>query len=95
MLLIYLIVIIAIGGGVSALVTNALIRRDDRRLGPGDDHAEARLQRLEQSMEALAAEMERMSEGQRFLTRVLTERREGGALPPAQHPPEDPPEQPR
>ena len=43
-----------------------------------------RLARVEQAIEAIAVEMERLGEGQRFLTRVLSER---GALdrelPPA------------
>jgi len=32
---------------------------------------EARLERVEQSLEAIAIEMERVGEGQRFLTRLL------------------------
>jgi hypothetical protein len=35
---------------------------------------EARLEQLEQSVEAIAVEMERVGEGQRFLTRILSER---------------------
>jgi hypothetical protein len=36
---------------------------------------EARFTRFEQSLEAIAIEIERVSEGQRFLTKVLTEQR--------------------
>lgn len=41
---------------------------------PGDTH---RLERMEQAMDAIAIEIERISEGQRFVTRLLSER--GGA----------------
>jgi hypothetical protein len=35
--------------------------------------AAARLERMEQAVDAIAIEVERVSEGQRFMTRVLTE----------------------
>ena len=41
---------------------------------PANADAEARLQRLEQSMEAMELELERISEGQRYTTKLLTER---------------------
>ncbi|MDB4874878.1 MAG: hypothetical protein JWM41_1324 [Gemmatimonadetes bacterium] len=40
---------------------------------------EARLERVEQSLEAIAVEMERVGEGQRFLTKLLSDRTQ--ALP--------------
>ena len=39
-----------------------------------DAAANARLDRLEQSMDAIAIEIERISEGQRFVTKILTDR---------------------
>jgi hypothetical protein len=45
----------------------------------GDPSTNARLDRLEQSMDAIAIEIERISEGQRFVTKILTER---PTLPP-------------
>lgn len=45
-----------------------------------------RLERMEQAMESIAIEIERVSEGQRFVTRLLGEQRNGlavGAEPPA------------
>jgi|SRR5215831_16835189 len=39
-----------------------------------DPAANARLDRLEQSMDAIAIEIERISEGQRFVTKILTDR---------------------
>jgi hypothetical protein len=43
-----------------------------------------RMSRIEQAVDAIAIEVERMSEGQRFTTRLLAERfGEGGAAQPA------------
>lgn len=46
-----------------------------------------RLARIEQAVEAIAVEMERIGEGQRFVTRLLSERAapspQTSALPPA------------
>jgi hypothetical protein len=38
-----------------------------------------RLDRIETAVDAIAIEVERVSEGQRFLTRLFTEGRDGGA----------------
>jgi hypothetical protein len=49
-----------------------------------------RLERMEQAMEAIAIEIERVSEGQRFVTRLLSEHRESvpvDAGQPAREPP--------
>ena len=43
-----------------------------------------RLERMEQAMEAIAIEIERVSEGQRFVTRLLSEQRVGAPLPAGQ-----------
>ena len=52
-----------------------LVRRPTRELPPpSDPMMNARMERLEQAMDAIAIEIERISEGQRFVTRVLTER---------------------
>lgn len=40
-----------------------------------------RMDRLEQSVDSIAIEVERVSEGQRFMTRVITEGHRGGAQP--------------
>lgn len=49
-----------------------------RASAPQADNTE-RLQRMEQAIDSIAIEMERVSEGQRFVTRILAEGR-GGAL---------------
>ena len=41
----------------------------------------ARLERMEQSIDAIAVEIERISEGQRFTTKLLSEVRDTPALP--------------
>jgi len=50
---------------------------------PVDPELRARLERMEQAIESIAVETERLSEGQRFTTRLLTEQsdRERKALP--------------
>ena len=56
--------------------------------GPDRDSMQ-RLERMEQAMHAIAIEIERVSEGQRFVTRLLSEQRNGvvlGAGQPAAEP---------
>jgi hypothetical protein len=81
----YALLLIGIAAGVSVLITSSLVRgRHDRSLAGPEGHMDDRLRRLEATVEAMAAELERMSEGQRFLTDVLTERRDAEArrIPP-------------
>jgi hypothetical protein len=42
------------------------------------DEVARRLERMEQALEAVAIEVERISEGQRFTTKLLSEGRGGG-----------------
>jgi hypothetical protein len=58
-------------------IARAFGRRMDRRaLGPGPTDLDGRLQRIEQAVEAVAVEVERVSEAQRFSARLLAERAE-------------------
>jgi hypothetical protein len=43
----------------------------------------ARLERMEQAIDAIALEVERIAEGQRFTARLLSEQAHGAALPGA------------
>lgn len=54
----------------------ALGRRWDRQALPGAANPEMahRLERMEQTLDAMAIEVERISENQRFTTRLLSER---------------------
>lgn len=57
-------------------------RRSARKRAPHMLSADSeRLQRLEQGMEAVAIEVERISEGQRFVTKLLSESRSTEPLP--------------
>jgi hypothetical protein len=51
----------------------------------------SRLERIEQAVDAIAVEVERISEGQRFTTKLLSDTRGANALPAGQAPPGDSP----
>jgi hypothetical protein len=58
---------------IAAVVTRLMDRRadgDPRRL----QRLEERVARLEGTVESMSSEMERLSEGQRFMTKLLSER---------------------
>jgi hypothetical protein len=57
-------------------IARAIARRMDRRtIAPNvPPQVASRLERIEQAVEAMAIEIERISEGQRFTTKLLTER---------------------
>jgi hypothetical protein len=61
----------------------ARIRQMDRGLSnpPGDPQINERLHHIEQAIDAIAVEVERIAEGQRFVTRVMAERPEPMGLP--------------
>jgi multidrug efflux pump subunit AcrA (membrane-fusion protein) len=59
-------------------IARAIARRMDRRSSAGtgtDSDTRARLERIEQAVDAIAVEVERISEGQRFTTKVMSEMR--------------------
>ena len=49
-----------------------------------DPQLDARLARIETAVDAMAIELERIAEGQRFVTKVLADARPALAAPPAQ-----------
>jgi hypothetical protein len=55
---------------------------------PSATGIEARLERLEDSIDGIALEMERLGEGQRFTAKLLAERGKGDGVPIAPRPPE-------
>ncbi len=69
------------GLAIGVPLVRAYIRRMDRgATAPGlPADLSARLDRIESMVESVAVEVERLSEGQRFTTRLLAE----GAAPPA------------
>ncbi len=75
----FFITVVSIVLGVP--LVRARIRRMERQgLPGGDPHADERMARIEAAVEAIAIEVERISEGQRFTTKLLSER---AALPVA------------
>ena len=65
-------------------IVRATVRRWDRQVTPAGltPELDARLDRIESIVETIAVEVERLSEGQRFTTRLLSE----GAAQPAIQP---------
>lgn len=59
-------------------IARAIARRMDRRPGPNQipSDVSAQLNQLNQAVDAIALEVERISEGQRFTTRLLSEQRD-------------------
>jgi len=72
------ITLFIVGGAATVLtpIARAFARRMDREgTGPAvPSDVSARLERIEQAIEAMALEVERISEGQRFTTKLLAER---------------------
>ena len=64
-------------------LVRASIKRQDRlaSLPAPDPRAEERMAHIESAVEAIAIEVERISEGQRFVTKLLAERAGAPALP--------------
>ena len=63
-----------------ALISAIVVRLMDRR-GSGDpkrvERLEERVARLEGTVESMSSEMERLAEGQRFMTKLLSDRVSG------------------
>ncbi|HTK49149.1 MAG TPA: hypothetical protein VL328_14330 [Gemmatimonadaceae bacterium] len=71
----------AIGVAVHAYIRR--MRRHDRRVGGAEASLglpDERLVRIEQAVDAIAIEVERIAEGQRFLTKLQADRPEPRAL---------------
>ncbi len=67
-------------------LVRARIRERERHSLPsaGDPHADERLARIEAAVESIAIEVERISEAQRFTTKLLSERSSASQAPPAE-----------
>ena len=77
--------------GITAIgypIARAIARKMDREALPPNIPLEltGRLERMEQAIDSIAVEVERISEGQRFTTKLLSERPQGAPqqLPPRQ-----------
>jgi hypothetical protein len=58
------------------------IEGDSRRKAALPDDSAERMARIEAAIEAVAIEVERISEGQRFVTKLLAEQHDDRRLPP-------------
>jgi hypothetical protein len=68
-----MIMIVALAIGIP--LVRAKIRREERGIFPAADaQAAQRLARIEAAVESIAIEVERISEAQRFTTKLLAER---------------------
>jgi hypothetical protein len=65
-----------------AVATYRSVKRIDRASLPSDDTSE-RLIQLQQSIDAIAVEVERIAEAQRFTARLESQRESPQVLPPA------------
>ena len=64
--------VIAIGYPLARAYAKKIERGNDTARVPSD--VSARLERMEQAIDSIAVEVERISEGQRFTTKLLSER---------------------
>ncbi|MGV3710597.1 MAG: hypothetical protein ACO1Q7_17335 [Gemmatimonas sp.] len=72
------IVMFLTGGAVIIFtpIARAYARKMDRESTTSvPEHVNARLERMEQSIDAIAEQVERIAEGQRFTTRLLSEQK--------------------
>lgn len=76
----FVIVMTAMISGIAIigkLVWGYVDRQKNRAISPSIGVLDARMERIEQAVDSIALEVERISEGQRFTTKLLSER--GGA----------------
>lgn len=65
-------------------LVRSYVRRKDREPVGQNPMLDQRLARMETAIESMAIEIERISEGQRFMTKLLAEREQARAALPAQ-----------
>ena len=67
------------------VIASAWLKHHENKMkymsAPRDVEVAARMERIEQALDSIAIEVERISENQRFTTRLLTEREERAKLP--------------
>jgi hypothetical protein len=65
---------------IALSIARSIWRRGSLPQARPDRDSAQRLERMEQAMDAIAIEIERVSEGQRFVTRLLSDQRNGVAI---------------
>lgn len=78
--------VIVIVIGLPLVKAHIRAKERDPALGAPERERDARLARMENAIEAMALEVERIAEGQRFVTRLLAERHAPATLPGARGP---------
>ena len=82
-----LIPLFAIGFGVPFIIAplvRAIARRIELGAGQPDAASAARMANMERNIDVIAIEIEKLAEGQRFVTKLLADReRTAGVLPPS------------
>jgi hypothetical protein len=63
-------------------IMRAYLKRNENQLPRSVIDLAARLSRMETTLDTMSVELERISEGQRFTTKLMTEREPVKALPP-------------
>lgn len=80
------IAIVCVGSYASIKATNRIWGKHEGA-SPGElDEMRLRLEQLQQSVDSVAVEVERISEGQRFTTKLLAGREEARVAPVEQRP---------
>jgi hypothetical protein len=75
--------VVCVGSYAAIKATNRIWSKEKHATPRELDEMRQRLEQLQQSMDSVAIEVERISEGQRFTTRLLAERSENEPLPVA------------
>jgi hypothetical protein len=73
-----IVFIVAFLGPLAASFGRMAWRRSKPVMPPGWNDAAQRLERLEQAVDTIAIEVERVSEGQRFMTKLMTQNAASG-----------------
>ena len=75
--------VIVLGLGIPLLRIYSRGKERAAAVPPVNLESERRLERIEQAIETMAVEVERVAEGQRFVTKLISERVRAAELPPA------------
>jgi hypothetical protein len=69
-------VVLVLGIPLVLVQARKLWRRDSESISASSPETDLRLERIEHAIDAMAVEVERVSEGQRFVTKLLSERKD-------------------
>ena len=84
----FFVSVIVIGFPFAVAFALRMVRRGQPPASPASAELNERLERMEHAIDSIAVEVERISEGQRFTTKLLSEREteSARALPPRRDP---------